>query len=165
MTGAVRLVLWLGGMALLSATAIDTAAVVGRHLGMPMPGSIELMQAAVLVSGVIAILVATIENAHARVKLVVDRLSQRQRVLADRLSDMLTFLFFAAMLAGSSWIAWDLRHAHEQSELIGVPWAALRVIAGLFLFTTCCVLARRIVTGGRSAAGEGDDKNSAVSGE
>ena len=155
-----RLIIWTGGLALLAATAIDTFAVIGRHVGLPVPGSIEMMQAVVLVSGVIAMLVATIENAHARVKLVVDRISPARRAVADRLSNLLTLLFFAALLAGSSWIAWDLRDAYEQSELLGIPWLALRVIAGMVLLATCAVLALRVIRGsGRSG---GTPANSAA---
>ena len=160
MSAPLRLIIWTGGLALLAATAIDTFAVIGRHVGLPIPGSIEMMQAVVLVSGVIAMLVATIENAHARVKLVVDRLSPARRAVADRLSNLLTLLFFAALLAGSSWIAWDLRDAYEQSELLGIPWLALRVIAGLVLLATCVVLALRVIRGsGRSG---GTSANSAA---
>ncbi|MBN2320552.1 MAG: hypothetical protein JXR49_15850, partial [Acidobacteria bacterium] len=39
---------YLGGIALLFAMAVDTLAVAGRHIGMPLPGSIELVQAAIL---------------------------------------------------------------------------------------------------------------------
>ena len=160
MSVPLRLIIWTGGLALLAATAIDTFAVIGRHVGLPVPGSIEMMQAVVLVSGVIAMLVATIENAHARVKLVVDRLSPARRAVADRLSNLLTLLFFAALLAGSSWIAWDLRDAYEQSELLGIPWLALRVIAGMVLLATCAVLALRVIRGsGRSG---GTPANSAA---
>ena len=153
MSVPLRLIIWTGGLALLAATAIDTFAVIGRHVGLPVPGSIEMMQAVVLVSGVIAMLVATIENAHARVKLVVDRLSPARRAVADRLSNLLTLLFFAALLAGSSWIAWDLRDAYEQSELLGIPWLALRVIAGLVLLATCGVLALRVIRGSGQSGG------------
>ena len=153
MSVPLRLIIWTGGLALLAATAIDTFAVIGRHVGLPIPGSIEMMQAVVLVSGVIAMLVATIENAHARVKLVVDRLSPARRAVADRLSNLLTLLFFAALLAGSSWIAWDLRDAYEQSELLGIPWLALRVIAGLVLLATCGVLALRVIRGSGQSGG------------
>ena len=48
MSGPLKAAIWLGGIALLAATAIDTLAVIGRHLGIPVTGSIELMQAAVL---------------------------------------------------------------------------------------------------------------------
>src|SRR5690606_16773026 len=74
MKPSMRLLVWAGGVALLFATVIDTIAVIGRHIGLPLAGSIELMQAAVLVSGAVGLLVATIEQSHARVHLLVERL-------------------------------------------------------------------------------------------
>ena len=148
-----KLVILVGGVALLAATAIDTFAVLGRHVGIPVPGSIEMMQAVVLVSGVIAMLVATIENAHARVRLVVERLSPGRRAIADRLSNLLSLIFFAALFGGSSWIAWDLRDAYEQSELLGIPWMLLRLIAAIVLLATCAVLAWRVVAGSNRSGG------------
>jgi TRAP-type C4-dicarboxylate transport system permease small subunit len=145
MTGGKRIAVLIGGLALLSATAIDTLAVIGRHAGAPVHGSIELMQAAVLVSGAVAILISTVDMAHARVRLLVARLSPRQRIWADRFSDFLTLIFYLCLLAGTGWIAWDLRAAHEQSELLGIPWMALRIAAGLCLLAACGALAWRIV--------------------
>ena len=145
MKAGTRLLVWTGGIALLAATAIDTIAVIGRHVGLPLTGSIELMQAAVLVSGAVGLLVATIEQSHARVHLVVERLAPLQRKVADRLSDVLTFLFCLALLAGSGWIAAELWTAHEQSELVGVPWRVLRLIANLCLLGVCLTLLWRIV--------------------
>ena len=153
MKASLRYVILTGGAALLAATAIDTFAVVGRHVGLPVPGSIEMMQAVVLVSGIIAMLVATVENAHARVKLVIDRLPADRRALADRVSNIFTLAFFIALLVGSSWIAWDLRDVYEQSELLGIPWMALRIVAGLVLLATCGVLVRRVLVGSDVSGG------------
>lgn len=139
--------IWIGGIALLAATFIDTIAVIGRHVGMPLIGSIELMQAVVLLSSSIGIVVATLENSHARVRLLVDRLQPPSRAIADRLSDGLTLIFLLCVLAGSIWLAVDLWGGHEQSELLGVPWAALRLIANLCLLTASSILMWRIVRG------------------
>ena len=138
-------IIWIGGLALLMATLIDTIAVIGRHVGLPLTGSIELMQAAILVSGGIALLVATLDSAHARVRLLVDRLPDGARQVADRVSHDLSLAFFLFLLAGSAWIAWDLRDGHEQSELLGVPWALLRLTALACLFATSLVLGYRIL--------------------
>lgn len=136
-----------GGLALLAATAIDTVAVIGRNIGLPLTGSIELMQAAVLVSGGIGLVIATTEQSHARVRLLVDKLSPTWRALANRLSDTLTLLFFLALLTGSVWLSADLWDAHEQSEVIGVPWRLLRLIANACLLATSVLLLLRIVRG------------------
>ncbi len=140
-----RIGIWAGGIALLAATAIDTVAVIGRHIGLPLTGSIELMQAAVLVSGVLGIVFATLDDAHARVKLVVERLPARWRGLADRASDALTLAFVLALLAGSLWLSADLWGGHEQSELIGVPWAGLRLVANIGLAAAALILLLRVI--------------------
>lgn len=144
MNTATKLATCAGGAALLLATAIDTIAVTGRNVGLPLTGSIELMQAVVLVSSALGLVIATIDQSHARVRLLVDRLSQRNRAAADRLSDSLTFLFLLALLIGSAWISADLWTAHERSELLGVPWRVLRLIANVCLLTACLLLLRRV---------------------
>ena len=145
MTRSLRAAIWLGGIALLAATAIDTLAVIGRHLGIPVTGSIELMQAAVLVSGALGLTIATIVQSHARVRLFVDRLSPPAQTFADRLSDALSLIFFLALFAGSLWISIDLWDAHEKSEILGVPWRLLRLFANACLIIAAASLALRIV--------------------
>ena len=49
-------------------------------------------------------------------------------------------LFFAGLLIGSVWLAADLWRGHERSELLGVSWRALRLIANLGL-AACIVVA------------------------
>ena len=51
--------IWTGGAALLAATAIDTIAVIGRQVGYSVHGAIELIQAAVLAAGAVALIAAT----------------------------------------------------------------------------------------------------------
>lgn len=138
MTMLRNIAVWTGGAALLAATAIDTLAVVGRNLGLPLVGSIELVQAAVLVSGVFGLIFATAGDGHARVRIVTDRLT-RGRQLADWLAALSMALFYGALLAGSIWLAADLWHGHERSELLGVSWRALRMVANLGL-ATCIVV-------------------------
>lgn len=144
-----RLIIWIGGIALLAATLIDTIAVIGRHVGLPLTGSIELMQAMVLVSSAIGVIIATLESSHARVRLVVDRFGPRLRGVADRLSDALTLAVVLCFFAGSVWLAADLWNAHERSELLGVPWALLRLITNASLAVTALILVVRIVRGER----------------
>lgn len=122
-----------GGIALLAATGIDAISVIGRHLGLPFRGSIELVQVAVLVAGTLALLVATVDRSHAKVHLLVDRMSESARGHLDRVSALLGAAFFAALLAGSLWLMADLWSGHEQSEVIGVSWRAMRVFANVVL--------------------------------
>lgn len=130
----------VGGAALLAATATDAISVVGRNIGLPLRGSIELVQVAVLVAGSLALLVATADHAHAKVHLVVDRMSARARARLERISALLGALFFAALLAGSVWLMADIWNGFEQSEVLGVPWRAMRLFANVALLATTLTL-------------------------
>ena len=140
MTGKLRsLGVWIGGAGLIAAVVIDTLAVIGRNLGTPIVGSIELIQAAVLVSGIVGLVLATAKDEHARVRIITERFP-RWRRLFDLIGSAAMVLLFGALLAGSTWLAADLWTGHEQSELVGVPWAVLRLIANAGL-TICLAMA------------------------
>jgi len=139
MNGLRRLAVWTGGAALLVATAIDTLAVIGRNVGLPVVGSMELVQAAVLISGVFGLIFATAGDEHAQVRIVTDRLG-RWRSSAAIVGPLSMALFFIALLFGSAWLALDLWDGHERSELLGVPWGVLRLIAN-FGFVACIAVA------------------------
>ena len=126
-----RVLVLIGGTALLLAMGVDAIAVVGRHIGVPLLGSIEIVQAAVLVSGATALLIATLARVHARVHLLVDRVSERPRAALERCGVACAALLYAALLVGSVWIARDLWHAQEESELLRVPYAPLRIYAAM----------------------------------
>jgi TRAP-type transport system small permease protein len=140
-----RTLIWLGGIALLAATLLDTVSVIGRNAGFAIHGVIELIQAAVLVAGGLALVMATLAGGHAQVHLVLDRLTPPRKAFAQRATALLTALFFVAMLAGSAWLAVELWGAHEASELLGVPWRWLRLFANLCLLGAVAVLLRQML--------------------
>ena len=141
----VTLLIWLAGGALLVAMLVDTLAMIGRQIGLPLIGSIELVQAAVLLAGSGALIVATLAAAHARVNLLLDRLPDRQRHWFERAHALAAALLFAALLAGSAWIAVDLWNGHEESELLRIPYRPLRVALVLALFVLLILTLRRAV--------------------
>jgi len=119
---------YLGGIALLFAMAVEAVAVLGRHIGIPLPGSIELVQAAILVASSAAMLSATLADKHARVRLVMNRLQGRPLVVLGRIQALISVLFFCALAAGSIWILMDLWGGFEESEVLHIPFAPLRII-------------------------------------
>ena len=121
----------IGGTALLVAMAVDALAVIGRHTGIPFLGSIEIVQAAVLLSGATAMLIATLAGVHARVHLLVDRAPPRLRRTLARAGLALGALFFLALTIASVWIARDLWAGHEESELLHLPYRPLRLFTVL----------------------------------
>lgn len=136
--------IWLGGIGLLAATAIDTAGVIGRHVGLPLHGSIELMQPAILLAGIAGLIASTVMRSHAKVHIVIDRLAEHARRRARRFADAAALLFFGGLLVGSAWIQIDMWDSHERSELLGVPWAAMRMLATAGLLFITCLLAWRM---------------------
>jgi TRAP-type C4-dicarboxylate transport system permease small subunit len=135
---------YLGAAALLFAVAVDAIAVIGRHIGKPLLGSIELMQASILVAASVAIVSATLVDKHAVVHLLIDRLSPRARALMDRFHAALCAIFFFALAAGSIWIAHDLRRGNEESELLHIPYVPLRVISIVSVAAVALIYAARI---------------------
>jgi TRAP-type C4-dicarboxylate transport system permease small subunit len=71
--------------------------------------------------------VAALDSAHARVHLLVRRLSAPARDTFARIHAAVSALLYLALLAGSAWIAADLWNGHEESELLRIPYRPLRM--------------------------------------
>ncbi|MEJ2110721.1 MAG: TRAP transporter small permease subunit [Acidobacteriota bacterium] len=138
---------YLGSIALLFAMAVDTLAVVGRHIGIPLPGSIELVQAAILVASSVAILMATLADKHARVRIVMNRMKGGPLVALQRIQALLGILFFCALAMGSIWILKDLWGGFEESEVLHIPFAPLRILCIVSVLGVAFEFLRRIREG------------------
>lgn len=125
----VRWLTIIGGGALLIAMACDALGVIGRQTGHPFIGAIELVQAAILVAGSAGLLVASLTRIHATVHLLVERLPEGVRDVAERVTRAISSLFFIGVLAGSVWLAIEAWPGFEASEVLGIPYAPLRVVA------------------------------------
>jgi TRAP-type C4-dicarboxylate transport system permease small subunit len=128
-----NLLVWVAGGALLVAVIVDTLAMVGRQIGVPLIGSIEIVEAVVLVAACGGLIIATLERAHARVNILLERLPPDWRTWFRRMHAVAAVLVFAALLMGSAWIAADLWGGHEESELLRIPYWPLRAIVVLAL--------------------------------
>jgi TRAP-type transport system small permease protein len=137
-----RLLVVVGGAAMLLAVATDTLAVIGRHIGTPLLGSIEIVQATVLVTASAALVVATLDGRHAVVHLLVNRMGDAGKARVERAGRVLAALLFLAFLIGSAWIAIDMIGGHEESELLRIPYAPLRLVqlAALAAASVICLV-------------------------
>ena len=127
-----------GASGLLLAMAVDAAAVLGRHFGVPLLGSIELVQACVVLMGSSALVGTTLRHRHASVHLLTERLSPTPRERVRRLASMLSALFFLVLTLGTLIVMRDLWTGDERSELLGLPYAPLRAFfAGSALLVVC----------------------------
>ena len=122
-----RLCFLVGAAGLLVAMATDALAVVGRHVRFPLLGSIEIVQAAVVMAASAAMVGATVTRGHATVHILLERLSPRARGSLEGLASLLAAAAAAAFLAGSLWIAIELWDGHERTELLQLPLKPLRL--------------------------------------
>ena len=140
---------WTAGGALLVAVAVDTLAMMGRQVRIPLVGSIEIVEAAVLVAAAGGLVVATVGGVHARVSLFFDRAPPELRSAMQRFHAVAACLLFTALLAGTVWIAADLWAGHEESELLRIPYKPLRIVAALSLAGLLCLAVLDLFRRGR----------------
>ena len=139
-----RWVIGVGGAALLGCMLIGTVGVIARHLGVTIVGDIELEQSAIVVSAAAALVCATHARRHARVHLLLNRLTPVYRMWLTYLSAILSSVFFALLTVGLGVITLDLRNSHEESELLHIPYAPLRLIALAATVTSAALCAARV---------------------
>ena len=140
-TGPARLMFLVGSLAILAAMATDFAAVISRHLRIPLIGAIEVIQGCILVAISASIICTTVARGHATVHLVVDRLPPAWRDRFHRVGHLLCFVTFALIAVGNFWLFADTWGWDERSDLLGLPiwpfrliWAvSLAVVAGQLL--------------------------------
>jgi TRAP-type C4-dicarboxylate transport system permease small subunit len=143
---------YIGAAALLAAMGIETLAVIGRLIGAPLLGALEIIQTAILLAATSAMLCATLNGAHATVTFLTDRLAPGPRRVFSIISMLLSVLFFIALAAGALWLAAEYWHSHEESELLRIPFRPLRVIAFIAAAAIAIVFMRDLV---RSLRGTG----------
>jgi TRAP-type transport system small permease protein len=118
----------LGATGLLAATVTDSLAVFGRHVGIGFLGSIEIVQAAVVLAASGAVVTATIARGHAAVHVLTERVSPAGARRLAVVAAMLSALVFAVMTAGSLWLVAEGWDGHERTELIGIPLRWFRLV-------------------------------------
>lgn len=141
---AYELVVIVGGFALIAAMAVDFLAVIGRQIGIPLLGSIELVQVLIGISGATALLVATLKDSHAVVRLLLANIDTRHAARLQRVNAFAATLFFLALTAGSAWILLEMRGSHEETELLRLPLWPLRVWIVAALLVTSLLFMRKI---------------------
>lgn len=122
---------YIGAGGLLAMMVIETAAVLGRHAGFPVTGALEIAQATIVFAACAAMLVATMQGAHAAVHMLTDRMPTGMQHQVFRAGSVLAGLFFAALCAGSAWLAFEYWNSFEQTEVLHIPFRPLRAVVTL----------------------------------
>lgn len=125
--------------------AADTVAMLGRHIGWPLLGAIEVVQTCVVLAASASMVIATLHGTHARVHMLTERLSARWRRRFGQLADLSAAATFMIIAFGSAWMLAELWFGHEETELLRIPVRWLRLfwvtaallVAGLFVVRAC----------------------------
>jgi len=120
--------LLVGSAGLLLAMASDAVAVLGRHTGFALPGSIEIFQVAAVVALSAAILLTSLQNRHATVDLILGRASPGMRRALRQIGRLTLVLTFGLLTAGSVWVLMDLWPTHETTDVLSIPMAPFRIV-------------------------------------
>lgn len=129
------------GAGALSLTMILVAAsALGRRFGVPLPGTVEIVEVLVLVAAAAGIVVATLERAHASARLIVDHLPPAYRRMVEVVGIVLGIVFCVAMAVGNSWLLHDVWGLHEASHLLGIPIVPFRILFVITLIVTALLL-------------------------
>ena len=140
---------YVGAAGLLAIMFIESISVFGRHLGVPLLGSIEMVQAAIVPAACAAMVIASLVGAHATVHLLTDRLSARPREWLTRASALLASFFFAALAAGSAWLTREFWDSFEQTDVLEIPFRPLRALVMVSMAAVAAVFLVKAWRGGR----------------
>ena len=125
------LLFYAGSAGLLCVMFVEAAAVIGRHVGVPVMGALEIVQAAIVPAACAGMLIATLRHAHAAVHMLTERLPARTRQWIGRVGAVLAALLFAALCGGGAWLASEYWNSYEQSEVLHIPFRPLRALVAV----------------------------------
>jgi TRAP-type transport system small permease protein len=145
LAGVEKFSLIAGSLGLAVAMGADALAVLGRHTGFALIGSIEIVQMSAVVAISAAIVLATLEQGHAAVHLLTERVSPRNRSLLNRLQRWLEAAGFGLLGAGATWIVVDHWHTHEETDLLHIPLVEFRLF-WIGCAAVCCLYSLRLAT-------------------
>jgi TRAP-type C4-dicarboxylate transport system permease small subunit len=139
------LLFYIGAAGLLIAMTIEAIAVIGRQIGMPLLGALEIIQAAILLTAASSMLTATLSDAHATVHLLVERVAPRPKLWLHRVAMVVSALFFACLAVAAAWLTLEAWNDFEHSELLHIPYRPLRVIVVVASAAVAIVFAYKAV--------------------
>lgn len=143
----------IGSIGLMTAMAADSIAVLGRHTGFTLLGSIEIVQAAIVFIAAASMVSVTLSRGHAAVHILTDRLTPPRKAAMARVASAFGAVALLALAAGSAILLVDLWGGFERSELLHIPLRWLRLLMIVALVVVAALFARdALVRGHRDDA-------------
>lgn len=118
----------IGSAGLLIATTTNTLAVLGRHTGLTLLGSIEVVQAATVLLATAAMVLATRSDSHASIRFLTSRVAPPVAHRLRQLTALISLLFCLILLSGCLLVVVAIWNHHERSDLLHIPLRWLRLL-------------------------------------
>lgn len=118
----------IGACALVAIMLTVSISVAGRHLGIPVPGSIEIAELLIVVVASASFIYATLKNKHASANFFVEHVSIQTRRYLVRLQSVFSTILGIALCIGNFWLIIDVWYLHEVSFLLEIPIVPFRII-------------------------------------
>jgi TRAP-type C4-dicarboxylate transport system permease small subunit len=135
---------YIGAAGLMLAMFIEAIAVAGRHVGVPLLGALELIQAAILITATAAMLSA---DAHANVRLLLARVSPTAREWLQRGAHVVSAMFFALLTIAEVQLAAEAWNEFEHSEVLHIPYRPLRIVVVVMTAAVALTFAYKALRG------------------
>jgi TRAP-type C4-dicarboxylate transport system permease small subunit len=139
---------YVGSAGLLLVMLIETIAVIGRHVRIPLLGALELAQAAILPAACASMVIASLAGTHAVVHLLTERVPPPARRVMDRASALLAALFFGGLAIAAAWLVSDFWSTFEESDVLHIPFRPLRIVVAVSAGALSLIFAHRAVRRG-----------------
>ncbi len=156
--GLTKFAMTCGSLALVGTMIIVVLSVIGRHIRIPLPGSVEIVELLIVIVATTSILYATLVGSHASARLFIDRLTPRLKAVIQNLGFLLGALFLLALVGGNIWLVIDYWSVHEASHLLEIPIIPFRLLFISAISLAAFVLLKRIFS--KSVNNKQDDKQS-----
>ena len=148
---AVKLAVLFGASALIGTNVIVVLSVIGRHIAIPLPGSVEIVEMLIVVVASTSILYATVIYSHASAKLLIDRVGGFTKQLVESAGLVLGATFCLALTIGNGWLLYDYWSQYEVSPLLSIPIKPFRILVVLCLCLATLTLLKQLLEKNRNS--------------
>lgn len=136
---SLKVVETLGIVALAAMIVLITVSVIGRHIKIPVPGSVEIVEMLIVIVASTGILFSTVHKSHAAAKLFVERLPKNIANVFERIGYFIGAFLMVIITLGSLGLLFDVWSLHEETHLLKIPIVPFR------LFFIACTAMTAIV--------------------
>ncbi len=132
----------IGAFGLIAIMLAVSISVAGRHLGIPVPGSVEIAELLIILVAASSYIYTSINNKHASASFFVDHVSIEVRKYLARLQTLFAIILGAGLSVGNFWLIVDVWSLDEASFLLGIPIVPFRIVwfGSTFLVTVYLLL-------------------------